>query len=76
MAPTRELLFENLPDLTGGMRLTSVSATALEPLLKRVADTLTAQDQVTYERPDGAVVKDIRAGATRGARVLRAAWVR
>ena len=76
MAPTRELLFENLPDLTGGMRNTALSATALEPLLKRVADTLTAQYEVTYERPDGAVVKDIRAGATRGAKVLRAAWVR
>lgn len=76
LASARELLFENLPDLTGGMRLTAVSGTALERLLRRVADTLTAQYEVTYERPDGAVVKDIRAGATRGAKVLRAAWVR
>jgi VWFA-related protein len=76
MAPTRELLFANLPDLTGGMRNTSVSATSLEALLGRIADILTAQYEVTYERPDGAVVKDIRAGATRGAKVLRAPWVR
>ena len=76
LAPTREALFEKLPNLTGGMRNTAVSAAALESLLRRIADTLTAQYEVTYERPDGTLVKDIRAGATRGARVLRAPWVR
>lgn len=75
-APTREVLFGSLPDLTGGMRITSVSTTALEMLLKRLADVLTAQYEVSYERPDGAAVKEIKAGATTGAKVLRAAIVR
>jgi hypothetical protein len=75
-APTREVLFASLPDLTGGMRITAVSTTALETLLKRLADVLTAQYEVTYERPDGAAVKEIKAGATRGAKVLRASIIR
>jgi hypothetical protein len=76
LAPTREVLLTNLPDGTGGIRLTAVSASSLESLLKRIATALTAQYVVTYLRPDGAPVKAIRVGAVRGATVLRGAWVR
>lgn len=76
LTPTREALFTALPGATGGLRVTAVSAIALELLLSRVAEALTAQYEVTYARPDGPPAKVIEAGARRGAKVLRASWVR
>ncbi len=76
LAPTREVVLVNLPDATGGLRLTAVSSASLESLLKRIATALTAQYVVTYLRPDGPPVKVIRVAAARGATVLRGAWVR
>jgi VWFA-related protein len=77
MAPSREIVLANVPAMTGGLRLTAVSATALESLLKRVADGLLAQYVVTYKRPAAdAPPKLIQATATRGAKILQAQWVR
>ncbi len=76
MVPTREVLFESLPALTGGRRLTALSTTALEPLLAQVAAALTSQYEVTYERPAGTSVKTIKVSAKRGVTVLRASMMR
>jgi len=76
LSPLREALFSSLPDQSGGMRVSAVTALALESLLKKVAEALTAQYEVIYARPDGVGAKTIDAGARRGAKVLRAVWIR
>ncbi len=75
-APVREVLFENLPPLTGGKRLSAVQATGLEKMLGDVAAALTSQYLVTFKRPDGPPSSVIQAGAKRGDQVLRASWVK
>jgi hypothetical protein len=72
----RETLFSYLPEQTGGLQVTAVSTTALETLLGRVAAALTSQYEVTYARPNGITAKVIEARARRGAKVLRASWIR
>ena len=77
MTPTREIVLANVPGMTGGLRLTAVSPAALESLMKRVADTLSAQYVVTYRRPPSdAAPKLVQATATRGGKVLMAPWAR
>ena len=74
--PLRETLFSVLPDPTGGLQVTAVSTRALESILGRVAAALTSQYEVTYARPEGVSPKVIQASARRGAKVLRASWIR
>jgi hypothetical protein len=50
---SRGPLFDMLPSVTGGDRMTAVTATSLESMLKKVADALTSQYVVTYARPGG-----------------------
>lgn len=75
-APMRDVLFENLPPLTGGKRLSAVQATSLEQMLSNVAAALTSQYLVTFKRPEGPASSNIQAGAKRGEQVLRAAWMK
>ena len=72
----RETLFSYLPDQTGGLQVSAVSTTALESILARVAAALTSQYEVTYARPNGVTAKVIEAKSRRGAKVLRASWIR
>lgn len=77
LGPVREIILTNLPEATGGQRLTAVTASALESMLTRVANSLLAQYEVTYMRPDGAPVpKSIQARVARAATVLTAPWGR
>ena len=75
-APMRDAIFENLPPLTGGKRVTALEASGLEKILGNIGATLASQYVVTYKRPDGAAATTIQAGAKKGASVLRAAWVK
>lgn len=75
-SPLRDVIFENLPPVTGGMRLTAVSGSALTQMLTNVANALTTQYLVTYTRPDDGMATTIQAGARKGDKVLRANWVR
>jgi hypothetical protein len=74
----REVILDQVPPRTGGVRLTSVDASALESQLKRIADALVSQYEVTYVRPDDAPASptQIEPGSTRGATVLMAPWMR
>lgn len=72
---TREVMFENLPGLTGGRRLSAVEATALTGMLGQVADALTGQYEVTFQGA-GTDPAGLQAGARKGTMVLRAPWVR
>lgn len=75
-SPVREVIFDNLPATTGGMRLTALQGTGLEKMLTNVAESLTTQYLVTYTRPDDGKAETIQAGAHKGDKVLRANWVR
>ena len=71
----REVMFENLPGLTGGRRLSAVEATSLTAMLGQVADALTGQYEVTFQGA-GTNPASLQAGAKRGITVLRAPWMR
>ena len=75
-SPVREVIFDNLPDTTGGMRLTALQGTGLTQMLTNVAEALTNQYLVTYASPGGGQATTIQAGARKGDKVLRANWVR
>lgn len=75
--PAREVILDNVTRRTGGVRLTGVSAAALEAQLKSIADALLSQYEVTYVRPDGAPNADkIEPISKRGATALMAPWIR
>ena len=76
MAANREIVLNNLPAMTGGLRLTGVTATGLTSMLTKVANALTVQYEVTYAHPDGPPAKLVQATATRGAKALTAPWAR
>ena len=59
-----------LTEITGGLRLNFVDATALDALLQKIAGALTSQYLVSYKRPDGATVMQIRAASPKGTTVL------
>lgn len=75
-ASLRDVMFESLPPVTGGMRFTGLETTGLEKILTNVGTALTSQYVITYKRPDGASAGVIEAGAKKGAKVLRASWMR
>jgi hypothetical protein len=75
-SPVRDVLFENLPPLTGGMRITMQTATGLAPALERIGAALTSQYVVTFKCPEGSAASEIQAGASRGDKVLRGSLVR
>lgn len=76
MAPAREAVLKDTTQRSGGMRLTAVGPSALESMLKGVANSLLSQYTVSYMRPASANVKSIKAETTRGAKVLMTPWLR
>jgi VWFA-related protein len=66
----RNVVLNALADITGGMRFNIIEATALDSLLMKIGGALTSQYLVTYKRPDGVTVTQIRAASTRGKTVL------
>jgi len=76
LSPTREQILNVSTDATGGMRLTAVSPTALEGMLKKVADCLNSQYVVTYAQPAGTPAQTQITPSARGAaKVLMAPWM-
>ena len=51
--PQRDLVLNALTRSTGGQREFIVGVSAIETMLKRYADALTTQYEVTYKRPEG-----------------------
>ena len=74
-APAREVIFENLPPITGGQRLTMVAPTGLVAALTKVGAALTSQYVVTFKSA-GAPSQNLAAGAKRGEKVLMSPVVR
>jgi VWFA-related protein len=70
----REAALDSLTEATGGARLTAMSSTGLESMMKKVADALISQYEVTYAStgPSMSVVPMAR----RGEKFLRAPWIR
>jgi hypothetical protein len=75
-APIRDAIFEHLPPLTGGRRITTQDPASLEKIFGQIGAALTSQYLVTYQRPEGPAAMHIRAGARKGASVLRSAWMK
>lgn len=69
-SPGRNGVLAWITDLTGGLRLTGIAASALESQLETVARALASQYRVTYRRPAGTPVGQLRAQARRGSKVL------
>ena len=72
--PARDYTLENLTKATGGMRLTGVASSAMEALMKKIADALVSQYVVTYVSEG--TPTSVTPAAIRGATFLRAPWVR
>lgn len=72
--PARDYALEALTAATGGMRLTGVSSSSLETLMKKIANALVSQYVVSYTSEG--TPKVITPSVARGATVLRAPWVR
>ena len=75
-SPLRDVVLENLPPVTGGLRLTALSPTGLEKMLTDIGTALTSQYVVTYKVPEGSSATVIQAGARKGDKVLRASWMK
>jgi hypothetical protein len=71
----RESLLDQLPALSGGLRITALVSTPLGSILRNVATALTTQYVVTYET-DAAAPGQIQPRVTRGAKVLLSPWIR
>jgi VWFA-related protein len=72
--PARDYALESLTTATGGLRLTGVASSAMETLMKKIADALVSQYLVTYV--SGGTPTSVTPAATRGATFLRAPWVK
>ncbi|HSC25818.1 MAG TPA: hypothetical protein VLD67_01005 [Vicinamibacterales bacterium] len=70
LAAARDAILDWATTLTGGLRLTVVSVSALESQLQIVANAIASQYAVTYQQPAGTTISDLRAAATRGSKFL------
>jgi VWFA-related protein len=62
--PTRDVALNIVTKNTGGERETIVGQSAIEPALRKFADALTSQYEVTYKRPDKSA-QVVQVGVTR-----------
>jgi hypothetical protein len=69
-APGRNGVLAWISDVTGGLRLTGIAPSALEGQLTTVARALASQYRVTYRRPPGTPIGELRGTSTRGSTVL------
>jgi hypothetical protein len=72
----REAILNAVTRANGGLRLTTLEASALEPLLVKVANCLLSQYTVTFARPGNAPLKSIQMETRGGATVLLSPWMR
>ena len=73
---TREEVLNVVTRESGGMRLSAVEATGLEPMLKSVANSLLSQYTVTFTRPGDEKVKSTQMETSKGGKVLLTPWMR
>ena len=72
----REEVLNKITKANGGLRLTPVGASGLEPNLKIVANSLLSQYTVTFMRPEGASPKVTKFETTKGTKVQLTPWMR
>ena len=73
--PTRAVILDEMPGLTGGLRLTGVAGTALQAQFQSIANALTAQYVVTYVRPDGAPKPSQVQTVSKRGKALTGMWI-
>jgi hypothetical protein len=69
-AAGRDAILDWATETSGGLRVTSVSAAALEAQMRTVAAALASHYAVTYRRAPGGSIRDLRLVATRGSKFL------
>lgn len=74
--PNREDVLNRITQANGGLRLTPVEASGLQPALQTFANTLASQYSVTFVRMGGGEPKTTKFETTRGVKVLRTPWMR
>jgi hypothetical protein len=72
----REAILNAVTKANGGLRLTALEASALESLLKQVANSLISQYTVTFARPGSGPLGSIQMETTKGVKVLLSPWMR
>lgn len=72
----REEVLNVVTRASGGLRLTAIEPTGLEPMLKSVANSLLSQYSVTFVRPGNASVKSTQMETSKGGKVLMTTWMR
>jgi hypothetical protein len=75
-ASSREAVLNAVTQASGGLRLTAVNSSGLEPALRKVADSLTSQYTVSFVRPGNGSPKSVRIETTKGMKVLATPWMR
>lgn len=71
----RELVLDELPRVSGGLRLTTLASTPIESMLRSIGRALTSQYELTYET-DARTVTSLEPLVHRDGRVLVSPWVR
>ena len=74
--PLREEVLNKIVQANGGLRLTPVDASGLEPNLKIVAHSLASQYTVSFMRPAGSNPKKVAFETTSGGKVQATPWMR
>jgi hypothetical protein len=74
--PNREDVLNRITQANGGLRLTPVEASGLQPALQTFANSLASQYSVTFVRMGGDTPNKTTFETTRGAKVLRTPWMR
>lgn len=74
--PNREELLERMTKVSGGKRFSSVDASGLDGMLKKVAASLTSQYIVTFVRPGDGPMKSITFETVGGPKVLLTPFMR
>ncbi|HEX9365981.1 MAG TPA: hypothetical protein VF921_05105 [Vicinamibacterales bacterium] len=74
--PNREDVLNRLTKANGGMRFSSIDASGLEGMLKKVAASLTSQYIVTFTRPGDGSVKSTTFETVGGPKVLLTPFMR
>jgi hypothetical protein len=74
--PNREDVLNRITQANGGLRLTPVEPSGLQPALQTFANSLASQYSVTFVRMGGGSPTKTTFETTRGAKVLRTPWMR
>jgi len=72
----REEVLNKITTANGGLRLTSIDASGLQPNLLIIANSLASQYEITFTRKDNDTPKSTTFATAKGGKVLQTPWMR